>query len=272
MTGFANHHAQTRTKLLLVGDSGSGKTAVLATLANAGYKLRILDYDNGLDILGNYLTPEGIKNVDFHTLKDSLTKATAYKRGMALLKDWKTDGGKSLGSVKDWGSDTVLVIDSLSFLGNAMLRNVLQFNGKPLTAQLTQPEWGAANRDMENLLNYLTNDEEGEGLSCNLVLTSHIQNIDSDNASGVYPVVMSKNFSQGVSKYFNTVIRLDRKPNKDGPYMRTVADHKMMLKNTVPDALPTEMPADLSVVFRAMQQSITNKTGAVKGGKQDAGK
>ena len=50
MASIKNHTSVDVTKLLLVGDSGSGKTASLATLANAGYKLRILDYDNGLDL------------------------------------------------------------------------------------------------------------------------------------------------------------------------------------------------------------------------------
>lgn len=266
MAGFENHPVQSRTKLLLVGDSGAGKTAVLSTLANAGYKLRILDFDNGLDILGNYLNDDAVKNVDYHTLKDTLTKATAYKRGMALLKDWKTDDGKSLGGVKDWDTDTVLVIDSISFMGAAMLRNVLQFNGKPLTAQPSQPEWGAALRDMENLLMFLTNDEEGEGLKCNLVVTSHMQNIDDASGStGAYPVVISKNYSQKVAGYFNTVIRLDRKINKAEPIMRTTSDHRMMLKNTVPDVLPVEMPADLNVVFKAIQDNAKKKTGKTKG-------
>ena len=50
MANIAKHISADVTKLLLVGDSGSGKTAALAALANAGKNLRILDYDDGLDL------------------------------------------------------------------------------------------------------------------------------------------------------------------------------------------------------------------------------
>ena len=51
MPSLANHQSNEFTKLLIEGDSGSGKTGALASLVKAGYKLRILDMDNGLDAL-----------------------------------------------------------------------------------------------------------------------------------------------------------------------------------------------------------------------------
>lgn len=63
MASIKEHTSADVTKLLLVGDSGSGKTAALASLANAGKNLRILDYDDGLSILPDLLTPEGVSRV-----------------------------------------------------------------------------------------------------------------------------------------------------------------------------------------------------------------
>lgn len=263
MTAFSKHQSSTRTKMILLGDSGSGKTSALATLANAGYKLRILDFDNGLDILGEYLTDaDAISRVDYVTLRDSLTTATAYKKMLAQLKDWKTDDGESLGNVREWGSDTVLVIDSLSFLSQAIMNNTLQFNGKKLTDQLQIQDWGTSNRDLANLLNFLTNDEDGQGLTCNLIITSHIQYIEDQSGKHVaYPVATTKAFATTIGNYFNIMMRLDRKVNKTVPFLRTQADHRMMLKNTTPSKLPVEIEgADLSVVFEAMQSSVTEKT------------
>ncbi len=37
-------------KLALLGNSGDGKTGALASLANAGYRLAVFDFDGGLDI------------------------------------------------------------------------------------------------------------------------------------------------------------------------------------------------------------------------------
>jgi hypothetical protein len=249
--------------MILLGDSGAGKTSALATLANAGYKLRILDFDNGLDILGEYLKDkEAIERVDYHTLRDGLTTATAYKRALALLKDWKTDDKKSLGSVRDWGEDTVLVIDSLTFLSQAIIKNTLQFNGRKLTDQLQQQDWGTANRDLANLINFLTNDEEGEGLKCNLIVMSHIQFVeDATGKAMAYPVATTRAFSTTVPAYFNVMMRLDRKPGKTAPILRTQSDHRMSLKSTNPSKIPAEIEgADLSVVFKAMQSNIKEKT------------
>ena len=51
MPSLSAHQSNDYVKLLLCGDSGSGKSGALASLVGAGYKLRILDMDNGLDSL-----------------------------------------------------------------------------------------------------------------------------------------------------------------------------------------------------------------------------
>jgi hypothetical protein len=53
MPSLDKHQSSEFTKLLLEGDSGSGKTGSLASLVAAGFKLRVLDMDNGLDSLAN---------------------------------------------------------------------------------------------------------------------------------------------------------------------------------------------------------------------------
>ena len=67
MTSLAKHPSNDLVKLLLIGDAKSGKTGSLVSLVQAGYKLRILDFDNLLDIL-KYLIlrdcPDKIDNVE----------------------------------------------------------------------------------------------------------------------------------------------------------------------------------------------------------------
>ena len=46
-------------RIMLLGFPGSGKTGSLAPLANAGFKLRILDFDGNLDPMLRRLTPQG---------------------------------------------------------------------------------------------------------------------------------------------------------------------------------------------------------------------
>jgi hypothetical protein len=105
MPNLASHQSATTTKLLLIGDPGSGKTGALASLASAGYQLRILDFDNGLDVLKNLLsdpkTPydkKAINNVTYMTVTDEMknvagklipSKATAWSQGIQMLQHWK---------------------------------------------------------------------------------------------------------------------------------------------------------------------------------------
>ena len=58
---LSNHQSSEFTKLLLMGDSKSGKTGSLAPLTRK-YKLRILDYDNGLDALAQVVKRTPLPN------------------------------------------------------------------------------------------------------------------------------------------------------------------------------------------------------------------
>ena len=80
MPSLAQHQSNEFTKLLIEGDSGSGKTGALASLVGAGYKLRILDMDNGLDSLKSFVMkdcPDKIDNVEFRTLRDEYSSSPA---------------------------------------------------------------------------------------------------------------------------------------------------------------------------------------------------
>ena len=96
MPKLENHQSTNITKMLLVGDSGSGKTGALASLAKAGFNLRIIDVDAGLDVLSNLLRDpsspygkEALARVEFETVTDPMrvsggklipAKATVWQR------------------------------------------------------------------------------------------------------------------------------------------------------------------------------------------------
>jgi len=257
MANISQHKSKSVTKLLLVGDSGSGKTSALASLANAGKKLRILDYDDGLDILSEYLTPEAVPRVSYITLRDSLGQANAFRRGAQLLSAWR-DGEENFGSVKEWGDDTVLVIDSLTLMGEAALKSALVFNNKKPTEQPTQPEWGTAARDVQNILQYITGDE----VKCNVVVTSHIQYMEGElGIAKAYPTSVGSKLSTKIGRYFNCVCRIDSKTTSKGNErsLRTVSDNKMDLKVTAPSLVETNMELDLNKLFTSIQSNAKSK-------------
>ena len=132
-----------------LGYPGSGKTGSWACLANAGYKLRIIDLDHNLDPLYEFVKPECYENVEVVPLYDRLRLGTrrfetiqpptVFANVVNLLSHWKYnlsaekdtvyftklkegDTSVDLGKPSDWGTDTVLILDSGTALGEAAMR------------------------------------------------------------------------------------------------------------------------------------------------------
>lgn len=199
MPPLSSHQSATSTKLLFIGDSGVGKTGALASLAAAGYNLRILDFDNGLDILKNYLSdpnssylkasPKAIENVTYITCTDQMKtvagtiiplRAFAWQRAVEALHQWKetdpADKSKvllDLGKIETWGERDILVIDSLSMVAEAAKNYHLQLNGKlgqSRTSNEARRDIGATQQLIRTLLQMLYSDS----IKCNVIVTSHI--------------------------------------------------------------------------------------------------
>src|SRR6516162_11072876 len=129
MPSLAQHQSNDYTKLLLIGHSKAGKTGAMAPLV-PDFNLRILDMDNGLDPLKAFVQkdyPDRLKSVEYRTLRDTYkmtplgpecTRPTAFNDAMKMLTHWKYDD-VDLGAPAEWGSDCILALDSLTFLGTA---------------------------------------------------------------------------------------------------------------------------------------------------------
>ena len=265
MASIKDHISTDVTKLLLVGDSGSGKTASLAALANAGYNLRILDYDDGLAILPEFLKPDAIDKVSYVTLKDPIGRADAFRKGVNLISSWK-DKEEEFGPVGKWTSKDVLVIDSLTLMGEAALRGALVFNNKKPTDQASQPEWGTAARDVQHIIQYLT----GSEVPCNVVVTTHMQYMEGDmGVSKAYPTSVGSKLSTKIGRYFNCVCRIDTRSSSKGVErtLRTVSDHRMDLKVTAPKLIEPNTVLDLAKLFDSIQknarQRLSNKDNVI---------
>ncbi len=197
-------------KMLIVGPSGTGKSGSLVSLALAGYKLRILDYDNGLDPLFQYLKGKKV-DVQYEKCLDKFTVLggkpspagvpMALAKGLGCLDLWPTDKSKPT----SWGKDTVLVLDSLTFFGHAALRRVCYDNkrvGPPWIG-----DWGDAMGIVENTLAMLYSD----AIQCNVIVTSHIVSLGGDEKTGAgavdYPSALGSKLPPKVGRYFNTMLQ-----------------------------------------------------------------
>ena len=78
MTNAGNLLASTPARIMIVGYPGAGKTGALACLANAGYKLRILDFDGNLEPLLDNLDDRAVPLVDAIHFEDELRSANKF--------------------------------------------------------------------------------------------------------------------------------------------------------------------------------------------------
>lgn len=204
----SQHSSASLTKMLLIGESGSGKSGALASLAAADYKLRILDFDNGLDFLMRYMRknhPDKIDNIEFVSLRDKLKKGpqgmmpvgipSAYANGVGLLDKWE-DGSNP----QQWGPEYVLVIDSLTFMAQAAFRwkEALNPNVKdPRTI------FYAAQDATEDVLAAVTSPD----FNANVIVTSHVRWMErQDGTTKAFPTAIGGALSPKIPTYFNSLV------------------------------------------------------------------
>lgn len=196
-------------KILYVGDSGHGKTGSKAALVAMGYKLRMVDSDNGAKILRALLTdadhypyaswmkkqgidptepgrisiipidvPMGFQDRDVKrkagTISYSILAPASSKAwntvANLLTREWM-DEGENYGHITDWGSDTILDFETLSTLGE-----LAQYWNQDMNGRLGVLEddhgrdAGAAQELIRRMMLTLTN----PSVKCNVIATTHI--------------------------------------------------------------------------------------------------
>lgn len=210
MAALVDHKSQALVKTLVVADSGFGKTGALASLAKAGYNLRIIDFDNGLDILRNLLAndPAALARVEYETFTDKLKNVngnmmldglpTAFANAMKYLSNWPVHG-----SLDKWTDRDVLVIDTLTTMGLASMKHILGLTGRDGKAQIQ--DWGAAMDQIERVVQLLATKE----VNCNVILNCHIQLAETVDGMGVlkgYPAALGNKLSPKIPIYFNNCL------------------------------------------------------------------
>lgn len=263
MTSLSEHPSSTTTKLLYLGDSGAGKTGSLASLVEAGYNLRVADFDAGLDILVNLLrakNPALCNKVNFVTLTDPvrfvngrpIPTVGAWVKLGKILTEWP-DG---LGNITTWGTDDILVLDSLTFAGKACVRFICQLQGRAGDAPQLQDYWDAQ-RFLDQLLAALYS----ETVKCNVIVLSHIKEIakthtvlDSKGRSvrveeegtrkGYAESGTGNALSPTIGRYFNGVVMAEIEGSGQSArrLIRTVPHLNIGLKNPAPGSVKPSYP------------------------------
>lgn len=269
--GKLSDDSLSRLMLLLMSDSGMGKTGALASLARAGYNLRILDFDNGSAILRNLLRnePEALDRVYVEKCLDSFkningrllpkTPLKAWPRGVQLLSNWKVGkegepGAYDLGPITSWTSRDILAIDSGTHCGEAAMRFHQSLNAK-LGTHPTLPDWGIVQTMMKELLEMLKDSE----VKCHVIYITHIDwryrdimgGKDNDKVvgrelEGGYPSAPGNKLPEKVGSYFNDALQVVA--TGSGSALRrkitTVPLVSLGLKTSNPFGVKKEYPLD----------------------------
>lgn len=297
MPPLSAHQSSQFVKMLLLGESGSGKTGALVSLVKAGYNpIGILDFDNGLDILRNLVLrecPDQADHVFFQTVTDKVKTVgsnvvydgtpTAFNRAMSLLDNWKIKDGEDLGPPAKWGPNGLLVVDSLSFASRSAFAFSLAMAGRlPPSAPWPQ-DYG----DAQGRIRFLLQELYAENFRCNVIVTDHID-YQEFNAMGTFATVMEtkdtpqqekvaytrglpkaigKALGPEIGRYFNCAVMMKTvgQGNMARKKVRTVSEGVVELKAPLhPKDLELELPIEtgLATLFEKIKGQPNQKEAA----------
>jgi hypothetical protein len=259
MPSMTEHESNALVKAMVASDSGSGKTGALASLVDAGFNVRILDFDNGLSVLKGYVKDKSkLANVHYvDKLQDDFrlvggrvgtARAASFQRAMdALDKGGPDYWGADIPPIKDWTSHDICVLDTLTMAGRASLQMVMVANGAGLKAPEIQ-HYGLAMDNIEKLVQMLMSSVT----PCHVIINTHITGVEGD--ARLYPAALGSKLPPNIGKYVDNMIGLRLVAGK-----RTFLSQKdglLALKSAVP--LPEMIPIEDG--WKTIFEKVTGKT------------
>jgi len=249
MPSASQHHSQRTTKTLLIGDSSAGKTGSLASLVAAGYRVRMLDMDNGGDsvvaLLNDprypyqpYCLAHGIdigEGFNYVTITEEMTRhrtegrfvpkaATAWIKMVDMIENW-VDGDIRLGGIDTWTERDILVIDTLGKASWFAYYYAQQLNGR-LGARMEGYDYQRDIGSTHNFLRGLLQKLYSTYVKCNVIGISHITTVDrsrggSDSPSRDpnnptprselkgYPSTIGRSIAPEIGSFFNNCFKAE---------------------------------------------------------------
>lgn len=264
MPSLADHHSGQFTKLIYIGDSGTGKTGSLVSLIADGYDLRILDMDNGLDALVQHARQQqcDLSRVGYVTVRDEYKSSPmgpmikgqpkAFTGALKYLDKWEDESIPS-----EWGERTVFVLDSLSAFGRAAFEWAKGMNP---AAKDPRQWYFQAQQALESTIAMLT----GEAFHANVIIISHVNYREMQNGvTKGYANAVGSALGPTISKYFNTLIMAESSGSGTNVRrrIRTVPTGVVDLKTPMPFRLESELPLEsgLSTIFKMLKENGNNE-------------
>lgn len=261
---LTSHASDKFVKLMYIGDSSTGKTGSMVSLVKAGYNLKILDLDNGLDILRNLVMkecPDNIDLVDYITIRDEIRPGQqgpivtpkAFVEATKYLTTWDD------GSVpSEFGPDGVVVLDTLTTLGKSAFEWA---KGMSPGAKDPRQWYFAAQQAIENILGMLTS----TSFHSNVLIIGHINYKElQDGSTKGYPTAVGSALGPIIPRYFNTLIMAESigAGRAAVRQIRTVSSPMVDLKTPLPFSVSDAYPlgSGLASLFEKLKHEDKETT------------
>lgn len=246
MPKISNHESADRSKILLCGESGSGKTARIASLANCGDFDRVVvhDFDSGADVLRQMTTSQGADRLFYIPYQDNFSKTNgkltpeAWGEFTKNLQNGYEDADGKLPSIFQMTPRDVLVVDTITFAGEKAKTAVAATSSREISPNydMNQMQWYNSVRWLDFIIKAIMSNK----VNTNVIITCHLRSLD-ENSPKLWPFVITKDYSRQFGANFNNVWRLDSKVISSTEIKRTIrtmADSIMpSLKNSAPSKI-----------------------------------
>jgi hypothetical protein len=248
VTTFNDPQEDLPNKIIYIGHYGSGKTGSLASLAAAGYNVRILDIDKKTQILRDYMlnsersiylkaspglwdeaTAKGTSGrLSFVSLDETMVLAGAkgreryvpkgdlWGKAMEQMNDWK-DGpnGQTLGNIGSWGPQDVLVLDGLSRLSQAAMDQQLAISGNIAKYGSVSGDYRPDTYNAQIMIARLLQTLQSSAIKCHVIVICHIGLVTNEvGVSEGFPQTVGSKFAPKIGQYFSHALLAKQQGDK----------------------------------------------------------
>lgn len=246
--------------MLYVGNSSVGKSGSLVSLVQAGYKIGMLDLDNGIDVLLNYvrhLCPDLLGNIKYVSLRDLkginkmnqmkvVGQPKAFINAMKFTQEWD-DGTKP----SEWGPEWIFVVDTLSTLSLAAHDWAEATNP---TAKEPRSWINLAQRGIESYISGIT----GVEFNTNVIVISHLApGPKEDIEQKLFAASIGRALGPHLGKYFNNLLCAESTGSgeKVKRVIRTLPTNTVDLKTSAPFLIDGTLPLEsgLATIFEKLK-------------------